>query len=218
MLIRPIRGASPFCGGLAKSTGKPCRRPAGHDTGHPGIGRCKLHGGATPTHQAAANIAMARDTAQLFAVPREVHPIEGMLEEYYRTAGMVDSYEAMCAGLLPAEVVEGVISVEETEGEPASDGGEESLSPGQRKVKRGASVNVWVKLYNEERERFAKLGEALLRLDLDSRKVELAQSHVAAIVAILLSPDLALSDDQRRAAARIMRGMDSRAAIEGSVA
>jgi hypothetical protein len=166
-----------------------------------------------PSRVAAAT-EQARDVAQLFAVPREVHPIDGMLEEYYRTAGLVDSYEAMCAGLLPAEVVEGVISVEETEGAPASDGGEGSLSEGQRKVKRGASINVWVKLYNEERERFSKLGEALLRLDLDSRKVELAQSHVAAMVAILLSPDLALSDDQRRAAARLLRQADQRAAIE----
>lgn len=176
-----------------------------------------MHGGSTPTHVVAAQLANARETAQLFAVPREVHPIDGLLEEYYRTAGLVDSYEAMCAGLLPAEVVEGVISVEETEA-GASDGGEESLTPPERKVKRGASVNVWVKLYNEERERFSKLGEALLRLDLDSRKIELAQSHVAAMVAVLLSPDLALSDDQRRAAARILRTMDQKTAIEGSVA
>ena len=161
-------------------------------------------------------MAGARDTAQLFAVPREIHPIDGLIEEYWRSAGLVDAYEAMCVGLLPAEVVEGVISVEETE--PGATDGGESLTPPERKVKRGASLNMWVKLFNEERDRFAKLGEALLRLDLDSRKVELAQSHVAAMVTILLSPDLALSDDQRRAAARLLRGMDQRAAIEGSVA
>lgn len=181
------------------------------------MGRCKLHGGSTPTHATGAAKLLARETAQLFAVPREIHPIDGLMEEYWRTAGLVDAYEAMCAGLLPAEVVEGVISVEETEA-GASDGGEESLTPPERKVRRGAAINVWVKLFNEERDRFSKLGEALLRLDLDSRKVELAQSHVAAMVTVLLSPDLALSDDQRRAAARLLRGMDQRAAIEGSVA
>lgn len=214
--FRPIRGASPFCGGV-KVDGSLCRNASGKGTPHVGIGRCSLHGGSTRTHVAAAELAHAREVAQLFAVPREVHPIDGLLEEYYRTAGMVDSYEAMCAGLLPAEVVEGVISVEETEA-GASDGGEESLTPPERKVRRGASMNMWVRLFNEERERFSRLGEALLKLDLESRRVELAQSHVAAMVAILLSPDLALSDDQRRAAARLLRGMDQKAAIEGSVA
>ena len=108
VMMRPIRGASPFCGGR-KRDGLPCRKSAGHSTPHPGFGRCSMHGGSTPTHVAASQMANARETAQLFAVPREVHPIDGLIEEYWRTAGMVDSYEAMCAGLLPAEVVEGVV-------------------------------------------------------------------------------------------------------------
>jgi len=37
-----------FCGAKAKSTGKPCRNPAGFKTKHVGAGRCHLHGGATP--------------------------------------------------------------------------------------------------------------------------------------------------------------------------
>lgn len=214
-LIRPIRGGSPFCGALKKD-GETCRKPAGQGTSHTGYGRCKLHGGATPTHEAAASVAYARETAQLFGVSREVHPVDGLLEEYYRTAGMVDSYEAMCAGLTPNEVVEGVISVEETETQ-ASDGGE-SLSPPERKVKRGAAVNMWVKLYNEERDRFARLGEAILKLDLAGRALRMEQSHIAALVAVLLSAELGLSDDQRRQAARMLRDLErAPQQIEGSV-
>lgn len=37
-----------YCGAKAKSTGKPCRRPAGWGTDHPGTGRCRTHGGLTP--------------------------------------------------------------------------------------------------------------------------------------------------------------------------
>ncbi len=37
-----------FCGAKTKSSGKPCQRPAGWGTDHVGIGKCKLHGGATP--------------------------------------------------------------------------------------------------------------------------------------------------------------------------
>jgi len=37
-----------ICGAKTKGDGEPCKRPAGWGTDHPGVGRCKLHGGATP--------------------------------------------------------------------------------------------------------------------------------------------------------------------------
>lgn len=39
--------STPRCGAKTRA-GTPCRRPAGAGTDHPGSGRCKLHGGATP--------------------------------------------------------------------------------------------------------------------------------------------------------------------------
>jgi len=50
-----------FCGGRTRGGGE-CRRPAGWGTGHPGIGRCSYHGGATPNHEKAAKAEMARRT------------------------------------------------------------------------------------------------------------------------------------------------------------
>lgn len=37
-----------ICKAKTKGTGEPCTRPAGWGTDHPGVGKCKLHGGATP--------------------------------------------------------------------------------------------------------------------------------------------------------------------------
>lgn len=211
--ILPVR-TPVFCGATRRRTDDiECRRPAGWGTSHPGVGRCKLHGGATPTHVNASQIATAREHAVLYGVPRQVHPLDGLMEEYWRTAGLVDVYEAMCVALLPRDVVWGVQSVEESAPD-GSDGGE-SMTPAERKIKSGVGVNLWVKLFNEERERFAKLGEAILRLDIDSRKVEYTASQVAALVAVLLSPDLGLSEDQRRVAARLLRGIETAKAIEG---
>ncbi len=111
--------------------------------------------------------------------------------------------------LLPAEMVWGVVKEKRTgEGE----GGEEGLTPVEREY--APSIHIWIKLFEVWHDRAFSEAERILKLDLDSRKVELAQSHVAAMVMVLLSPDLALSDDQRRAAARLLRGMDQRAAIE----
>jgi hypothetical protein len=168
-----------------------------------------VHGGATESHIEAAALAQAAATAQLFGVPREVHPIQGMLEVYHQTMGMLDAIEAMCMQLLPAEVVWG-ITKEKRVGE--EDG---ELTPAEREYAPG--VNTWVKLLSDWHDRAFSEAERILKLDLDSRRVELAQSHIAAMVSILLSPDLALSGDQRRAAARMLRGMDQRS-IEGSVA
>jgi uncharacterized protein YejL (UPF0352 family) len=36
------------CGGTSKRTHKPCRKPAGWRTDHPGVGNCHFHGGSTP--------------------------------------------------------------------------------------------------------------------------------------------------------------------------
>jgi len=37
-----------ICGAKTKKSGEPCQKPAGWGTDHVGVGKCKLHGGATP--------------------------------------------------------------------------------------------------------------------------------------------------------------------------
>ena len=202
-----------FCGAKLANRDGTCRAPSGRGTNHPGWGRCKLHGGATQTHIESAQMAQAVATAQLFGVPREVHPLVGLLETYHQTMGLLDAVEAMCMQLLPADVVWGVVKEKRTEDAGAEGGGDgETLAPIEREYAPG--VNIWVKLLMELHDRAFREAESILKLDLDSRRVELSQSHVAAMVAILLAPELALSDDQKRAAARMLRGMDQQAAIE----
>lgn len=206
--IPRIRGPV-FCGAMRRKGETTCRRPAGWGTDHAGWGACKLHLGSTAMHGESAQMAQAVATAQAFGVPRDVDPITGMLEMYHQTMGLLDFVEAMCMRLVPDEMVWGVIKEKRT-GE--GDGGEEGLTPVEREYAPG--VHIWIKLFETWHDRAFTEAERILKLDLDSRRVELAQSHVAAMVMILLSPDLALSDDQRRAAARLLRGMDQRAAIE----
>lgn len=206
-----------FCGAKRRREDSTCRRPSGWGTDHAGWGRCKLHGGATENHVESVRHQQAQATAQLFGVPREQDPITGMLETYHQTLGILDAVEAMCLQLLPAEVTWGVVREKRVgSGEAGSEQGEgESLTPPEREY--AAGVNIWVKLLAEWHDRAFKEAEAMLRLGLDQRKVEIASSQVAALVAVLLSPELALSEDQRRAAARILRTMDQQA-IEGGVA
>jgi hypothetical protein len=162
---------------------------------------------------------LARRVAALFAVPRsDIDPVNGLAEELQRSAGLIDSYEAMCAQLLPDEVVYGELTSEESRPSVDEKTGDD-LAPVELKTKSGASLNIWVRLLNEERDRFAKLCEAMIKLDLDARRLTFQQSQVTAIVQLMLSPELALNDDQKRAASRLLRDLDERhaAMIDGEV-
>lgn len=217
-VLVPIRRMV-FCGAQRRQApqGTTCRRPAGWGTDHVGWGACKLHGGCVATHGKSAAFAQVRQVAALFGVPRDdIDQISGLMEELQRSAGLIDSYEAMCAQLLPDEVVFGVLGTEETRPAVHDDGAD--LEPAEVKTRSGAALNVWVKLLNEERDRFIRLCESMVKLDLENRRVALGQAHVAVLVSILMSSDLALSPDQLRVAARMMRDADQRQVIEGSVA
>lgn len=48
MLIARGDGPHATCGATTKRKGTPCSKPAGWRTDHAGVGRCYLHGGATP--------------------------------------------------------------------------------------------------------------------------------------------------------------------------
>lgn len=66
-------GAS--CGASKKSGGK-CTLAAGWGTDHPGIGKCKLHGGSTITHVKAA---ATEEYRTLLGKPIEINPLDALL-------------------------------------------------------------------------------------------------------------------------------------------
>ena len=210
----PVMRGPIFCGAKLinpPTPGATCRQPAGSRTNHPRYGRCWRHGGDTPTQIKAAQMAMIQDAAMLYGVPRTVDPVVGLMEEYYRTLGLVEAYEAMVMQLSPSEIFWGVQTIEESE-PGATDGGDESLTPPERKVKSGAGISLIVQQLDRERDRSVRIAETILKLDIENRRVGLEQSHVAMLVSILLDPELSLTQDQRRVVARRFRERDAIAA------
>ncbi len=193
-----------YCGGKLRGGREgTCRRGAGAGTNHVGIGRCKHHGGATRNHMVHAQKIMAQRTAALYGIPRHIDPADGLIEEYWRSAGIVAGLEAKVASLEAEDVVWGTAEI--TENAAADDEGEPVVV---RTVKSRAGLNVWVKLFNEERDRFAKLGLEIIKLGLEARRDEYIRTQVELFAGVLLSPELALTDGQREAAARLLRGLD----------
>ena len=199
--------AGPRCKAKAKGSGEQCRRNA-----LPAMTVCRIHGGASPQAQAAAVKRMAleeaRVTANAYGIPRHIDPADGLIEEYWRSAGIVAGLETKVAALATEDLVWGVT---ETTAFTSGDDGEE-----RPLTKFRAVPNVWLKLFNEERDRFAKLGLEIVRLGLDARRDEYIRTQVSAFAAVLLHADLALSESQRQTAGRLLRALEA-VNVEGTV-
>ncbi|MGE5830698.1 MAG: hypothetical protein ACM30G_20370 [Micromonosporaceae bacterium] len=198
------------CGATTRA-GHPCGQAAGHGTPHRGQGKCAHHGGSTPTHIRAAQNVLARQTANAYGIPRHIDPADGLIEEYWRTAGIVAGLEAKVRSIPEDELIWGVT---ETTVFPESEDG----NRGGRVTKSKAVPNIWLKLFNEERDRFAKLGVEIVRLGLEARRDQYIRAQVDTFAAIVFHPALALTEAQRTTAAQLLRDLDARQQlIEGVV-
>jgi hypothetical protein len=93
----------PKCGAKGKTTGNPCRNPAGFKTDHVGAGRCHLHGGGTPDGKKYARRQMAAAAASAFGLPIDVSPDEALTQELARCAGAVHYLAGHLRAIEPAE-------------------------------------------------------------------------------------------------------------------
>ena len=199
----------------------------------PGLEVCRLHGGGGKRAQEKAKkIAAAKayeanlaDAVQLYGIPREVDPAIGLVEEYWRTAGIVDALEQLVKQLSVDEATYGIVS-ETTETVPASaliigveDGDVTDVGAGptiKQITKRAARPHILVVQFERERDRFAKLGAEIVRLGLEARRDEYVRAQVDVFAGVLGQLDL--TDAQRQQAARLLRQIDQRPAINVGVA
>lgn len=163
------------CGAKTRAGGT-CGRPAGWGTDHPGIGRCKLHAGATPNHEKAAQREIAANAVEVYGLPREVDPHTALLEELWRTAGHV-AWLRVRIGELEPEQLHGPVG-----------GGETSIP---REV-----PHVWVVLYQEERKHLANVARDCIRAGIEERRVQLAEEQGRLLARVIrgILDDLGVSD------------------------
>ena len=82
-------GKKKLCGANKTNGGGTCKQPAGWDTDHTGHGRCKWHGGCTPSHVNAAKREALQEAVETYGLPREIDPLDAVIEEVHRCAGHV---------------------------------------------------------------------------------------------------------------------------------
>lgn len=156
---------APRCGAKTKrdanhseaKAGRPCRKPAGWGTTHPGSGRCKLHGGATPAGAVKAERERASAAVELYGLPVEVDPHTALLEELARTAGHV-AYLGTVVQSLERDQQIGPVG--------GAQGGFPEWKP-----------SVWIGMYRDERKHLAAIAKACIDVGIEERRVRIAEQQ-----------------------------------------
>lgn len=176
-----------FCGAWIEKKKKHCERPAGWGTSHAGRGRCKWHGGATPSHVAKAQREAAREA--LIALDIEpaddVDPTIVLLEEIQRSRAWVLWLHDDIVAMEPEALTFGVFK--ESARTADADGGGQVV---ERQVERRAGITAKVRLYQEERRHLHALVQSAIVGGIAERQVRIAE-HQAAIFATALRGILA---------------------------
>jgi hypothetical protein len=100
------RSSYPLCSAKRKS-GVPCRAFAGQGTDHLGTGRCKYHGGSTPSHKTAAAKEEAERKMAILGSTVNVTPAQALMGILRSTAGSVAWLDAEVKALDDLESMEG---------------------------------------------------------------------------------------------------------------
>lgn len=188
------------CGGKKRDgSGNTCTQPAGWGTDHPGIGRCKLHGGATPNHVAAARVEQARRDVATYGLPVDIEPGLALLQEVHRTAGHVAWLGAKVAEMDEADLVWGV--TEETDKGASEYPGTDTT--------RAAKPNVWLTLYQQERKHLVDVSAATVKAGVDKAIVKLTEQQGALLAGAIsrILDALDLSPVQRARVPEVVPGV-----------
>jgi hypothetical protein len=207
--VAVVTGSSPKCGGEKRQGGGPCTQPAGWGTPHPGTGRCKLHAGNTASHVKAAQEEQARAAVVTYGLPRDISPTEAILEEVRWTAGHVAWLRGIVQAIDPLALTWGVTKRKAPAADVMDEDGPRDPADIELaalpEVTEEAGVNVWLKLYLEERRHLVDVAATAVRIGIEERRVRLEEEKGALLVVGLqwLFAELGLSTRKLELANRL---------------
>lgn len=182
MGIRGAGGALKKAGGAKcgaqKRRGGKCTLPLGWGTSHPGIGRCKLHGGTAPNHIKAA---AKEEYRRLLGNPIEINPLDALLWCIKLRAGEVQWLTERIAELEEREWFEETIM--------------------------GKAFHLYVRERHHAMQDLARYSQMAISLGIAERAVKLAETYGELLARLIqgILGDLELTDEQRVKAPTIVR-------------
>lgn len=113
----------------------------------------------------------------------DANPLDELLTEVSRSAAAVRWLSDKVNELDDREVTHGITRTVQK-------------ADGSREVTAAAAVNVWVKMWQEERDRLARVCKMTLDAGVDERRVRLAESHGRLIVDVIKATFVELQIEQ----------------------
>ena len=160
-----------LCGARNRSGNKTCRLQAGWGTPHFGVGRCKLHGGSTPTHVKAAEQQVAEQVVKalnLTTLPN-VAPGQALLNEVNRCQAVVDHISERIEHLEYDDIAGLMVSkITDANG-----------------VERTVGANVWVKLLGEWSDRLTRTSKAVMDAGVAERQTRIMEAQASAFAKVM---------------------------------
>ncbi|MGW2520451.1 hypothetical protein ACWC09_26250 [Streptomyces sp. NPDC001617] len=161
-----------LCGARKRQGEGTCNKTAGWGTDHPGTGRCRLHGGSTPTQKQAAHTAQAEANARKALATLNVESVDNPLAALSRLAGQAVAWQealADCVNRLGDRIrYEGVGGAEQLRSEIA--------------------------LYERAMDRCGQILGLIARLNIDERLAAITEAQaekiMGAIDAALIAADV----------------------------
>jgi hypothetical protein len=174
-----------ICGARTRA-GSPCQRPAGEGTSHgpngtgPGVGRCAVHGGATPTHEKNAAGKQAQLAAQVMGAPLDIGPHEAIAWCVRITAGEVVYCSDRIRELQPGDVV--VADTMERSHQELDRFGEIHDLVETRDSSQ-ARLHIWIEARAEAMKRLAHFSKLAVDAGVAERQVALVEQWAEGLAA-----------------------------------
>ncbi len=204
---------------LKQRPGLRCRKPSGAGTTHLGYGYCRTHEKNNPNLMKPAMREMARSMVITYGLPRDVDPHTALLEQVRASAGHVQWLALKIQSFEAEQLTWGMVSeelVRERVAQQASgENGGLEIVPGtrdelekviRRRISMAAGASVWLKQYNEERDRLVHFCAVAIKCGVRERQVkvyeDIARLFAAGFVRSLTALGVDPYTEQSRAVLR----------------
>lgn len=189
-----------LCGATTRS-GTSCRNKAGLGTPHPGVGRCKFHGGSTQAQIVHALPEYAALQAERLGLRvDDITPEEAILDSIRDSAANVAIYRHL-VNQLSLDMGDEIISMNEDGHLKITVGASIAGYTGSKTEPNKAAPHVFVTMYNDERDRLFSYAATATKIGLSERMVKIAERQgeklVEVLEAVFADPDLGLNRETR---------------------
>lgn len=192
----------PLCG--AKTDDGKCKNVAGHKTEHVGVGRCYLHGGASPQAEVTGVVWLAKREAMAMGVPLDIDPHNAILECIRIAAGEVAYASEKVQGLTEGELLTRALSGD-SRPKKMERGAEDPEQVVTESHLAAEDLNIWIKVRHEAMDRLVKYSATAIRAGVEERAVEIAKEQGEKLVQVIRGVLAELGVKEDREVAKVVR-------------